>query len=625
MATNTIYVGQSIDNPVSVYDDDDLMSIDVDNSASIDNEELKIDRFTFQIYRDRNAEGDALADVNGIPFLDSMLCKFICYTEDGIQDINGNTLQDSTGVNLAVSGIYSDKMSLVDSAGDDLYDSDGNELVYIESVDERNYGTPIWYFRNNRLKGKYYVESLEHTSEYLYTFTCVSAIGILDSSTHVGGMYSNVTFADMLDEIIGNSIEYTCDDSIAGILVSGWLPYDTKRNNLHQLLFAHNVMVLKGDDGSVIFAPSYSYTPKRISADYIYTDGSVSFAESIKSVSVGEYSYIADSTVDSIDLFDSTNYDGTIQSVLVIFNSAPIASLATTGSLTIEESNVNYAVVSGLGKLTGKPYTVIKKTTSLYTSNTNGKEISSDGDTLINSGNSGYVANTLYKYYLRNETVKTSFVLGDERCGNWLKLTDVLGEESTGLIQSLSYSVSNTIKASCELISNYSNKNKQAKYNTVAVLAGNGTWDVPSTLTSKTIKAVLIGGGSGGNAGTTNAVGTGGTGGKVFTITIDTTDISTIDYSCGTGGNGGTPSSTSGENGTDTTFGEFTSGSGTSSNSGFVSVHNGTAYGTVGLAGLNGNDSTDTYHYGDGGAGGIENIEGRNGENGCVIIYYKEN
>jgi hypothetical protein len=59
----------------------------------------------------------------------------------------------------------------------------------------------------------------------------------------------------------------------------------------------------------------------------------------------------------TVTVFDNTN-EAAADHLTVIFNQAPVYDLqVASGSLTINQSGVNYAVVSGMGVLTAKKYT----------------------------------------------------------------------------------------------------------------------------------------------------------------------------------------------------------------------------------------------------------------------------
>lgn len=169
-------------------------------------------------------------------------------------------------------------------------------------------------------------------------------------------------------------------------------------------------------------------------------------------------------------------------------------------------------------------------------------------------------------------------------------------------------------------------------YANKTILTGAGTWVSPI---SGTIKLTIIGGGQGGQGGGGGVIKAsgpggfgafdpddtegcaGGSGGKIFILEFVAVDGQSFDYSSGAGGSGGAGGQPGrdgifGLNGTETTFGVFTSGNGTSYANGLMDIQNGAVYAQTG--GANGNPVSGSY-----GSGGTGGTQGANG----VEVYYK--
>ena len=95
--------------------------------------------------------------------------------------------------------------------------SDGKEIIvgageiYALSVGDStgpsglvdlDYGTPVWYYYEETLIGKFYLNKTGRPALNKYKLHCVSAIGLLDKMGHDGGLFLTATFGDVLDNIL---------------------------------------------------------------------------------------------------------------------------------------------------------------------------------------------------------------------------------------------------------------------------------------------------------------------------------------------------------------------------------------------------------------------------------------
>lgn len=476
------------------------------------------------------------------------------------------------------------------------------------------YGTPVEYYRDDILAARLYKSEIVREGKAVYHLTAVSAIGLLDKLYHMGGLYTGQTFSVVLSDIIGGTFSYTVAPDVASVLVFGWLPAATRRDNLRQLLFAVGAAVRKSADGTINFAFLSASAPSEIINDRIYSGGKVAYTAPATGVDVTEHAYYTTDADQTVTLFDNTDGSGAVVRKTVTFDS-PCHDLTNTG-LTVHESGVNYAIVSGTGTLSGKEYTHQKKIISRRLTTTTSENIKTVSDaTLITMVNSGSVADRVLAYYSGAKTLTVGIVAGTERPGDAVTLEDAFDDLTTGLMESMSINISATLKADTTIITGYDPENHGNEYSNSIILTGSGYWAVPAGVTK--IKRVLIGGGdggSGGHPGTAGSVGTmtqydpldawitggsspgeggdpgiKGQGGKIYADEITVTPGQIIQFACGVGGNGGAAES-AGSAGTDTTFGDVSSASGTRSQYGFYDYYSGLAYGTDGPSGYAGAD-----------------------------------
>lgn len=690
---------------------------------------------------------------------------------------------DELAIDQLLLTVYSEvvlRVPFVPSGSTGLITSDGMQFMAYPGdvpLEQLPYGTPIWYYSNNTLMGKFYLKRALRSGKFWVDITAVSAIGILDGQKHYGGIYIGQKFRDVAADIIGGAVSFSCassgqlksysiilpagrmrgdvdgdgaltsedqsiiravwteektqddfdaqsweacdvnadgshnagdytrirkivgsgdpvgsagpeitgnwtnnpnydtdtaqfytDISVSGITASdtasitvtgtfdkvnrvecldgvvrvyvtlcpieavpctvtvnrnsgsgdaasenqdvgdihiyGWLPVDTRRNNLHQLLFSCGVAVSKDADGNMVFGFPDTETVKDIPDDCIFLGGNVDHMTPATRVEVTEHAFMRLPSDETVTLYDNTDGSGAADNTQITFQEAPVYDLKVSGSLRIIESGVNYAVVSGTGVLTGKKYTHTTKIISKESDAIGDKKTVSVTDaTLVNVANSDNVAKRLLSYYASARTISADIKVDGEKPGDQVSFSDPFGEPETAFISSMDINASSFLRASCELVTGYTPVGQGNNYTHVAVLTGSGTWEHTGT-----VRAVLISGGDGGwsgcdategthswdkmgTPGTGGVPGQHGRGGRILSVTLEING--SIAYACGIGGAGGAnngKTSNPGEYGTDTTFGAYTTADGERSQSGTVNLFSGEVLALDGLDGLAGGD-----------------------------------
>lgn len=418
------------------------------------------------------------------------------------------------------------------------------------------YGTAVRYYLDGTLTGYFYLDKMKRVSERGFQLECISAIGLLDRENHAGGIYKGTAFSSVLSDIIGGSFSYaTPNTTLNNTKIYGYLPFDTKRNNLRRLLLAVNAHVFKRtSDMCPSFQPLSQSSSGTISQDNQYIDYQEDVPQIASKVTVTEHAYFYDSRADEVELFNnSAGY--AVSSYMVTFGQAPIyqSSIHTEDSgLTIEETHCNYAIVSGRGVLKGIPYAhttydVIRTNPAAEKS----YEVSIIDDGLISIANSEMVADRLLEYYTSKNTISIPIVYSGESCGERRTLVNRFGETILGYLSKMKKTVSSFVKADCEFVTDYAGTAFGNSYSNVVKLTGSGSWSKPAGVTR--FRAVLIGAGSGGNAGWKGEDGslsgsggkggeggTAGAAGRIYEQTFDVASAAaSYAYACGTGGTAG--------------------------------------------------------------------------------------
>ena len=93
--------------------------------------------------------------------------------------------------------------------GDELeYDTMFVELYCDENTSDffnLPYGTPLWYYENGDLAGKFYTTVVKHIAGTKFSVEATSAIGLIDKEKFYGCYYDDAPFSDIVKRIIGSN------------------------------------------------------------------------------------------------------------------------------------------------------------------------------------------------------------------------------------------------------------------------------------------------------------------------------------------------------------------------------------------------------------------------------------
>lgn len=562
---------------------------------------------------------------------------------------------DPTGGDQIYAPVGRDGYELTDGAVYALNSAEGRAYMR-----ELQYGTPVYWYCDGEFFSKAYLESVERISKYSWTIVCTSGVGLLANSSHAGGVYTGQTVAEVAAEIIDSTFPYTVDEDAGSVTVRGWLPFDTKRANLHKLLFATGVSLLRGDidtDYRLGFIKD-AQTPATIDAGRVSVTGRTQFTLPATAVDVTEHSYFQTLQDQDEQLYDNTT--GVAADRLTITFDSPHYDYQTTGSLVVVDSGVNYATVSGVGVLTGKRYS---HTTMLIREGNDTRLTKRVNDTngLISSLNSRSVAQRALSYFKSAETIESKLLLQAERCGLVYNLTDSFGEPAKAFLRQIVVNPTGLKAAVCTFVEGYTPTGQGNYYNNRVQISSDGAWTVPQGV--ERIRLVLIGGGTGGDGGFDGesgqspdqfyfveddpdeyigtqgykyspeyqieplggAAGAGGDQGLILSVDVQVSEGEILTFTIGTGGAGGTANGGNGSAGSATTVSSLAITA--SSNDGalvsaYVDPITQDMFAYAGVSGIKGGDGgltdsfdLESYRGGDGYNGGDagQNVGGTGG------------
>lgn len=506
---------------------------------------------------------------------------------------------------------------------------------------EYDNATPLDLYQDDTFLARYYITSIAPRYKkdgYVYfEVSAISFIGLTINMAHNGGLYVSTPIGDIVADILkatkdnarstsslfffnmANNLYYTMDALVYNYRVSGRLPATdgetrTARDNIRDVLFASGASILKNADGSLYFTFNQPSEAIAIADEVIYIGQPYEEDNIITTVKVIANSYFAIEGVEEKTLFDSAG--DVVDHAKVLFDE-PIFRFSDT-TLTINESGVNYAIVSGSGVLKGFEYTHTRQEYSSQIAD-GIENIATATNGLVSSLNYLSVLERMENYYKNARIIRTQFVLPPNvHAGSMVRFSDMFNVQKNGFIKDMDISYSGIDAGMCSVVVDWVPSNVGEGFTKCYVLQGSGSWSkaaAEAELGHAITKArvVLLGGGHGGykgedggtasgtypsgKGGVGGAGGRGGEGGRVNAVTIESNVPSSIAYNCGTGGQPaqeGNPTTAS-INGT-----TYSSADGNPSAGGVMNLITGDVYATVGETGYNGCHGGDATDYGGG-------------------------
>ncbi|MBR4210958.1 MAG: leucine-rich repeat domain-containing protein [Oscillibacter sp.] len=477
--------------------------------------------------------------------------------------IHGAQFTFAPGEYVELSYVQSASMDGNEVQSDELYAElrvAGNPETWLSGWEGVSRTVPVWFTRYGQIDGhdtvsvierreKYYFKSLERVARQNFLLTAQSPIGRL-TSDFPGGMYEGEPLYDILSAVTGD-VPKTIDYRLNNIGVYGWAPYQSRRETLHMLALACGFVVRRDWKYDLYFTLPDTGAGE-LPDGVIFHGGAVDYriGTAYAGAEVSEYTFLRTPNDKEVTLFDNTDGSDVADGLTVVFSDAPVYGLTASGALTVDRANVNAAVVSGVGVLTGKAYTVVTGMTYLSAENDADPEqvLSIRDIPLITNLN----AETVARKFLSSANapvVEMDFLRQRQRPGDLFAFADPYGAPRTGYLLSMSGSLTSLERVTGTFLSGYVPVWGNT-YSAVTVLNGVGEWTVPDSLDGTTVRVVLIGGGTGGASGQRGSDatasggghGTPGDGGKVYVVRLTVHAGESYGYRCGAGGPGGAPS-----------------------------------------------------------------------------------
>lgn len=285
--------------------------------------------------------------------------------------------------------------------------------------------------RNGKLVATQYITGSTRQSRSGYSFSCQSAIGLLED-TFLGGLYSDTPVKNVVEDILdGRPYDL---GSFTDVRVTGYLPVCTRREALQQIAFTIGAVITTQGTDTVRFFPLPEDVSGVFAKSKIFVGGSVKTTPRFYKIEADAHSYSPSEAVETLIENEELSGDG----ILLTFDN-PHHSYAITGG-TIKDSGANWVEISANGyvTLTGKTYlhNVVRHTrrNTLATVEERNNVQTIDSATLIHSGNIKDVLDRLFCFAELRQTMSQEAVIDTQYAGQKVSMEDAWGNMVNGYI-----------------------------------------------------------------------------------------------------------------------------------------------------------------------------------------------
>lgn len=395
---------------------------------------------------------------------------------------------------------------------------------------------PLVQYKDGSQTAIWYLQSIDRIGSDIYKFNGISSLGRLTQQTHYGGIYNGVQAQTIIAEIMGD-IPYYVDNVFKTVLVYGWLPIATARDNLQQLLFALNANIRTAADGTLRIENLPTDVSAYIAASDIFQNGAnVKYNSPVSSVVVLEHKFTE--SQESKTLYESVA--PSLEDITITFNE-PMYNLSWSGGALVD-SGANYAVIpSGtVGTLTGNSY--IHTTTEVERPVTTAdipNVVRVENATLVGETAVADVTRRLSEYYACRNVINVAVAQSLLNPGDTADVFDPYDEiMRSAVIEKSQVALSATPKSTIAALVGFVPWQQEASVDVHDIISTSGTYTFPADIPNGTeVRCILIGGGQGGTNGGNGGNGESGSG-YSYTSDLSKKGVS-LTAGAGAGGAGG--------------------------------------------------------------------------------------
>lgn len=289
-------------------------------------------------------------------------------------------------------------------------------------------------FRNGKLVATHYITESTRKSRGGYSFSCQSAIGLLED-TFLGGLYSSTPVKTVVEEILdGRAYDL---GAFSDLTITGYLPVCTRREALQQVAFAIGAVITTQGTDVVRFCCLPENGSGIFNKSKVFAGGGVKSSPRFYKIEIDAHSYAPSDTVET--LVNNEEFSG--DDILLTFD-APHHSYSITGG-TVKESGANWVNICADGRVTLTAKTYLHSTlrhtrrNALATAAERNNLQTIDSATLVHCGNVKGVLDRLFSFAQLRQTMTQEAVIDTQYAGQMVSMEDAWGEMIQGYISAM--------------------------------------------------------------------------------------------------------------------------------------------------------------------------------------------
>lgn len=302
--------------------------------------------------------------------------------------------------------------------------------------------------------GAFYLDSWESSDDDTGRFTAQSPIGLLDSQNFLGDIYTQYPAGQLIGEIMDAAgvEDYQVEETLAQILVSGWVPICTCREALQQVAFAVGAIVEDNRSNTIRIHSLPRKYGRMIRSDQQFVGSSIQLLEAVSAVEVGAHTYTKAQTSGEV-------WKGTLSGgIHAVQFGAPAADISVA---PVGPSSANALTLRVTGDtqevtLTGKKYTdsvltVTQSAARLSGVRENIKKV--DKATLVHPKNVQEVCGRLLEHYGKRYQLQVQYLPYDESAGEMVAVQSISGGYQMYTILSMELDLTGGMVANATMVS----------------------------------------------------------------------------------------------------------------------------------------------------------------------------
>ena len=295
-------------------------------------------------------------------------------------------------------------------------------------------------YQNDQLMAVQYITDSSRESKQQYTFSCQSAIGLLED-TYLGGIYNAVPLRDVLGDVL-ESYDFVLNGVFENETVTGYLPVCTRREALQQIAFAIGAVVSTQRSRKIHIDPIATDISSAFAKSSIFQGAKLETAPKVARIDVTAHGYVPASEIET--LLDSEEIAG--EDVLITFDQPRHSYTAEGGTITGSGANWVTITASGSVTLTAKKYihNAVQRSKRYSVTAAEQNNIQKiENATLVHGGNVDSILMRLGEVAQLRQTLTQEAVIKGQTVGQCVESESPWGGQICGYITSMNSTFTN--------------------------------------------------------------------------------------------------------------------------------------------------------------------------------------